>query len=83
MPVLENAWIGYHDQSDEDYYTQAGDLFRLMTDDQKQQLVGNIAGGLSQANRSIQERFIALLEKCDPAYASGVKNAMEVIAKQA
>lgn len=76
MPVLEDAWIGYHDQSAEDYYSQAGDLFRLMNDDQEQQLVNNVAGGLSLANPSIQERMLTLLAKCDAAYAEGVKQAL-------
>ncbi len=79
MPVLAEAWIGYHDQSAEDYYSQAGDLFRIMNDAQRQQLFGNIAGGLAKANASIQARFIALLEKCDPAYAAGVKKAVDTI----
>ena len=79
MPVLADAWIGYHDQLEEDYYSQAGDLFRLMDEHQKQQLFGNIAGGLATANASIQERFIALLAKCDPAYAEGVKAAIASI----
>ncbi|MCB5205930.1 catalase [Methylovorus mays] len=79
MPVLEQAWIGYHDQSQEDYYTQAGDLFRLMNDDQKQQLFNNIAGGLSQANADIQARVLAQFEKADPAYAAGVKKAIAAI----
>ncbi|MCB4810424.1 catalase [Methylovorus menthalis] len=79
MPVLEQAWIGYHDQSEEDYFTQAGDLFRLMNDDQKQQLFNNIAGGLSQANADIQARVLAQFEKADPAYAAGVKKAIAAI----
>ncbi|ADQ83736.1 catalase [Methylovorus sp. MP688] len=79
MPVLEQAWIGYHDQSQEDYYTQAGELFRLMNDDQKQQLFNNIAGGLSQANADIQARVLAQFEKADPAYAAGVKKAIAAI----
>ena len=80
MPVLEQAWIGYHDQGEEDYYTQAGDLFRLMNDDQKQQLCNNIAGGLSQANADIQARVLAQFEKADPAYAAGVRKAIAAIA---
>ncbi|MCB5186270.1 catalase [Methylobacillus gramineus] len=76
MPVLENAWIGHHDQSDEDYYSQPGDLFRLMNADQQQQLFNNIANGLSQANTSIQERMLAQLAKADPAYAEGVRHAI-------
>lgn len=76
MPVMADAWIGYHDQSEEDYYTQPGDLFRLMSDSQKQQLVQNIAGGLSTANASIQQRMLAQFAKADPAYAEDVRQAM-------
>jgi catalase len=76
MPVLENAWIGPHDQSEEDYHSQAGALFRIMNDGQKAQLFNNIAGGLSQANASIQERMLAQFAKADPAYADGVRNAL-------
>lgn len=79
MPVMENAWIGYHDQGDEDYYTQAGDLFRLMNDDQKQQLFNNIAGGLSQAGQHIQERMLAQFAKADPAYAEGVRKEIAAL----
>src|SRR5690606_7636165 len=58
MPVLEDAWIGVHSQATDDYHTQAGDLFRLMTENQKQQLTANVAGGLKQANASIQMRML-------------------------
>jgi catalase len=79
MPVLEDAWIRAYDQSEEDYHSQAGDLFRIMNDDQKQQLFNNIAGGLSQASKSIQERMLAQFAKADPAYAEGVKSAIAAI----
>ncbi|WP_020183343.1 catalase [Methylotenera sp. 1P/1] len=79
MPVLEDAWIGYHDQSQEDYYSQAGALFRIMNDSQQQQLFNNIAGGLSQANADIQARMLAQFAKADPAYAEGVKQALSKI----
>jgi len=75
MPVLEDAWIGAHSQDEEDYYSQAGDLFRLMSDDQKAQLAKNIAGGLSQANESIQSRMLAQFAKADQAYADAVAAA--------
>jgi catalase len=76
MPVLENAWIGYHSQEEEDYYSQAGDLFRIMSDDQKHQLFNNIAMGLRQASSSVQERILLQMEKADPHYAAGVKKAL-------
>lgn len=73
MPVEEDAWIGRHSQDDEDYYTQAGDLFRIMSDDQKEQLTGNIAGGLSTATASVQERMLSYMAKADADYAARVK----------
>lgn len=64
--------VARYDQSGEDYYSQAGDLFRLMSEDQKRQLTGNIAGGLRHANASIQERMLAQFYKADPDYAARV-----------
>lgn len=79
LPVLEDAWIGHHHQDDEDYFTQAGDLFRIMSDDQKHQLFTNIATGLSQASASIQTRILAQFAKADPAYKTGVEHAISII----
>jgi len=45
MPLLEAAWIKAYNQNHEDYYQQAGDLFRVMNENQKNQLASNIAGG--------------------------------------
>jgi catalase len=70
--------VGYHDQADEDYYSQAGDLFRLMSEDQKQQLIGNIAGGLSQASESIQTRMIEQFTKADLDYGKRIKVALSM-----
>jgi catalase len=64
--------VARYDQSSEDYYSQAGDLFRLMNEDQKQQLTTNIAGGLLHANASIQERMLAQFYNADPDYAARV-----------
>ncbi|MFC3052495.1 catalase [Kordiimonas pumila] len=76
MPLAENAWVGYHDSSDEDNFTQAGDLFRIMSDDQKNQLAGNIGGGLKMAEKTVQERMLAQFAAADPDYAARVKKAM-------
>lgn len=77
MPLLEDAWVGYHSQEQEDYYTQAGDLFNLMDEVQKKQLVANIVGGLSQANSSIQARMIEQFSLADRDYGKRVKRALE------
>ncbi len=79
MPLEEDAWTGYHDSYDEDNFTQAGELFRIMSDDQKDQLAGNIAGGLSQATESAQERMLAQYAEADPDYAARVKAAIEAL----
>jgi len=70
---LSVAAVKAYDQSDADYYSQAGDLFRLMNDDQKQQLAGNIAGGLRQADASVQVRMLAHFARADVDYAARVK----------
>ena len=76
MPVEADAWINRYNTDDDDHYSQAGDLFRLMSEDQKNQLANNIAGGLREATASAQERMLAQFEKADPDYAQRVKNAL-------
>ncbi len=77
MPMESNAWVNIYNTDEEDHYTQAGDLFRLMTDDQKSQLAGNIAGGLKHASDSIQKRMLIQMEKADSDYAKRVTAAMK------
>jgi catalase len=57
---------------DTDYYTQPGNLFRLMTADAKERLIGNIAAPLSTVPRRIQELQIQHFYRADPAYGTGV-----------
>lgn len=78
MPLEENAWAGYHDSEGEDNFTQAGDLFRLMSEDQKNQLVFNIAGGLSASIRSVQDRMLEQFGAADPDYAKRVSKALSI-----
>jgi catalase len=77
MPVQERAWIKPHDQELEDYHSQAGELFRLMNESQKDQLADNIAGGLSQATASARERMLAQYGKADPEYRKRVEAALQ------
>ena len=76
LPLVEDAWVGPHDQADEDYFSQAGDLYRIMSDEQKERLAATIAGGLSQAERSVQERMLRYLSVADPDYAERVGKAL-------
>jgi catalase len=72
MPVEEDAWIGRHSQDDEDYYSQAGDLYRIMSEKQKDMLTSTIAGGLSQASQSVQDRMLSYMSRADEDYAERV-----------
>jgi catalase len=73
---LSPAALKTYDQSDEDYHSQAGDLFRVMNENQKQQLAANIASGLRQATVSVQERMLAQFAKADSDYAARVKTLL-------
>lgn len=80
MPVLENAWIDrYSIGADEDHYSQAGDLYRLMNDSQKNQLAENIAAGLVHASASAQQRMLQQFIKADKDYAQRIEAAMKSI----
>lgn len=77
MPILEDAWIQRYDiAEDEDHYSQAGDLYRLMNESQKEQLTTTIAGGLKCASESAQMRMLMQFAKADEDYAKRIKEAM-------
>lgn len=65
-------------EDDNDYYTQPGNLFRLMTPEKQQILFVNTAAEVGGAERFIQERHILNCYKADPAYGTGVANALGI-----
>ena len=81
MPLEQDAWLGIHDNRDDDNFSQAGDLFRLMSPCQKGQLVHNIAAGLHQCTDVLQQRMLAQYEQADPQYAAMVKQAIATYQK--
>jgi catalase len=76
MPLLEKAWIKAHDQSGEDYYAQAGDLFRLMSGPEKARLAATIAGALKHATVQAQAAMLEQYGKADPEYRLRVEAAL-------
>ncbi|MDJ1156981.1 catalase [Chelatococcus sp. SYSU_G07232] len=66
----------YDHREGNDDYTQAGDLFRLMTADQRRQLIDNIAVAMAGVPEHIVRRQIAHFHKADPAYGEGVARRM-------
>ena len=53
-----------------------GNLYRLMTPDAKERLVGNIAASLGQVERRIQDLQINHFYRCDPKYGEGIAKAL-------
>ncbi|HEY8961250.1 MAG TPA: catalase [Luteolibacter sp.] len=59
-----------------DDYTQPGNLFRLMTEEQKRRIFQNLAEAMQGVPREIVERQLAHFDKADPAYGQGVRAAL-------
>jgi catalase len=61
---------------DSDYYSQPGNLFRLMKPDARERLIGNIVGSMKSIPKRIQELQIQHFYKADPAYGGGVAKGL-------
>jgi catalase len=82
-PKQVNGTVARHNHRDDsDYYTQAGNLFRLMTREQRDRLIGNLAASLSNTPRHIQERQLQHFYKADPGYGEGVGKALGISVKE-
>ncbi len=69
--------IGQHVTYDDDFYTQPGDLYRLMSDDERERLVQNIAGSLGNVEEDeIKTREVTQFYKADPDYGRRVAAAI-------
>lgn len=68
-----NGTVGrFKYQHPNDDFEQPGNLYRLMTPDQKARLVSNIVGHLGKAKKEIQERQVQHFYKADPDYGMRV-----------
>ncbi len=72
----------YDHRAENDDYTQAGNLFRLMNEDQKRQLIGNLVGAMQGVPKFIQVRQLKHFCKADPAYGAGVAAGLGVNIKE-
>ena len=64
-------------RGDEDYYSQAGDLYRLMSPAQRTLLAENIAGAMKSVPGFIQQRQLAHFARADPEYGDKVRRGLE------
>jgi catalase len=73
---LEGSAAHYDHRQDEDYYSQPGLLFGLMSPQQQQALFDNTARAMGDAPEEIKVRHIGNCLKADPAYGAGVAKAL-------
>jgi catalase len=76
--ALEGAADHWNHREDDDYYSQPGNLFRLMTADQQKVLFENTARAMGDAPREIKIRHIGNCLKADKAYGAGVAAALGI-----
>jgi catalase len=66
----------YDHRTGNDDFTQAGNLFRLFTPEQKERLFRNIAEAMAGVPEEIVQRQLAHFAKADRAYGAGVARAL-------
>ncbi|PAF42638.1 catalase [Helicobacter sp. 11S03491-1] len=59
-------------EEDDDYYTQPGDLYRLMSAEEKERLCQNIKAAMEGVPTEIKKRQIEHFKKADPAYGKRI-----------
>ena len=62
---------------DNDDYSQAGQLFNIMSESQKSQLISNIKDSLGGARKDIRQRMLKHFDLADPNYGDLVRKAFE------
>ena len=65
-------------REDEDYYSQPGALFNLMTPEQQQVLFSNTAASIGGASIKVQKRHIGNCLKAAQAYGEGIARALNI-----
>lgn len=63
---------------DHDYYSQPGELFRAMTEEQQLVLCENTARNMGDSTMQIKHRHIRNCYAADPAYGEGVAKALGI-----
>ena len=78
MKIDGEAFHYDYREDDNDYFTQPGNLFRIMSPAQQQVLFENTARQVGGAEKFIQERHTMHCYKADPEYGKGVAKALGI-----
>jgi catalase len=74
--ALSGAVTRHNHRGDDDYHSQAGALYRLMSEAQRTLLVGNLVGAMRSVPELVQSRQIAHFKKADPEYGARVEKGL-------
>jgi catalase len=78
--AISGAAGHWNHRVDEDYYSQPGALFRLMSPVQQQILFDNTARAMRGVSDEVKMRHVGNCRKADPAYGAGVAEALRKMA---
>ncbi len=78
LPIAGGADHWEHREDDADYFSQAGALFGLMSQEQRRVLFENTARAMGDAPEEVKFRHCAHCLKAAPAYGEGVARAMGI-----
>lgn len=76
LAIEGDAYAWDYREDDSDYFTQPGNLFRLLTPEKQALLFSNTAAEVGQADQFIQVRHILNCYQADPKYGEGVAKAL-------
>ncbi|MCL6516536.1 catalase [Alicyclobacillus sp.] len=68
-----------HRYPNDDHYTQAGDLYRLLPPDERADLIDNIVSSLRLAHRDIQLRMLEHFRRADEEYGARVAEGLGLV----
>ena len=82
-PLAVSGHTGTHEapqHTKDDPFFQAGELYRLMSEEERERLVATIAGGLSQVSRGgVVEKNLAHFHAADREYGRRVAEAVRAL----
>ncbi|MGL4939059.1 catalase-related domain-containing protein, partial [Shewanella sp.] len=75
-PLRLEGEAARYSRYNQDDFTQAGNLYRIFSEDEKARLVATISGSLSQASLAVQQRMVAHFTQADVDYGQRIKTAL-------
>lgn len=76
--TIEGEAYAYDNRVDKDYYTQPGDLYRLVPSDEQQRIASNVAEAMAGVPENIRIRAIARFYQADERCGSDIAKKLEI-----